>query len=45
LMMQKKLINVTPLITHRILFNDAEKGFEIAIDNHKNSMKVQIAFN
>jgi|TARA_B110000027_G_scaffold30902_1_gene34058 L-idonate 5-dehydrogenase len=44
-MMQKKLINVAPLITHTIPFQDAEKGFEIAIDNHTNSMKVQIAFN
>lgn len=44
-MMQKKLIDVVPLITHTIPFNDAQKGFEIAIDNHTNSMKVQIAFN
>ena len=44
-MMQKKLIDVAPLITHTIPFNDAQKGFEIGIDNHTNSMKVQIAFN
>jgi len=44
-MMQKKLINVAPLITHTIPFNEAEKGFGIAIDKNQNSMKVQIAFN
>ena len=44
-MMQKKLINVQPLITHTIPLTDAEKGFGIALDKNKNSMKVQIAFN
>ena len=44
-MMQKKLIDVVPLITHTIPFNEAENGFGIAIDEKQNSMKVQIAFN
>ena len=43
-MMQKKLIDVNPLITHKIPFKDAEKGFHIAMDEKENSMKVQLAF-
>ena len=43
-MMQKKLIDVNPLITHKIPFKDAEKGFHIAMDEKQNSMKVHLAF-
>ncbi|MDC1375754.1 L-idonate 5-dehydrogenase [bacterium] len=43
-MMQKKLIDVNPLITHKIPFKDAEKGFHIAMDEKGNSMKVHLAF-
>jgi len=43
-MMQKKLIDVNPLITHKIPFKDAEKGFHIAMDEKENSMKVHLAF-
>ena len=43
-MMQKKLIDVNPLITHKISFKDAEKGFHIAMDEKENSMKVHLAF-
>lgn len=43
-MMKKKLINVNPLITHNIPFQNAEEGFKIAIDKYQNSMKVQLDF-
>ena len=43
-MMKKKLIDVKPLITHSIPFQNAEKGFNIAMNNHENSMKVQLKF-
>jgi L-idonate 5-dehydrogenase len=43
-MMQKKLIDVNPLITHKIPFKDAKKGFHIAMDEKENSMKVHLAF-
>ena len=43
-MMQKKLIDVNPLITHKIPFKDAEKGFHIAMDEKENSMKVHLTF-
>ena len=43
-MMQKKLIDVNTLITHKIPFKDAEKGFHIAMDEKENSMKVHLAF-
>ena len=43
-MMKKKLINVNPLITHKIDFKDAINGFEIAMNNNEKSMKVQLAF-
>jgi threonine dehydrogenase-like Zn-dependent dehydrogenase len=43
-MMKKKLINVNPLITHKIPFQNAEEGFKIAIDKYQNSMKVQLDF-
>jgi len=43
-MMKKELIDVKPLITHSIPFQNAEKGFKIAIDEKENSMKVQLAF-
>jgi len=43
-MMKKKLIDVKPLITHSIPFLNAEKGFNIAMNNHENSMKVQLKF-
>ena len=41
---EKKLINVNPLITHKIPFQNAEEGFKIAIDKYQNSMKVQLDF-
>lgn len=44
-MMKQKLIDVTPLITHKIAFENAEDGFKVAINQNENSMKVQIAFN
>jgi len=43
-MMKKELIDVKPLITHSIPFQNAEKGFKIAINEKENSMKVQLAF-
>ena len=43
-MMKKKLIDVNPLITHKIEFRDAIDGFELAMNNNKKSMKVQLAF-
>ena len=43
-MMQKKLIDVSPLITHKIPFNNAKKGFNIAMDEKENSMKVHLVF-
>jgi threonine dehydrogenase-like Zn-dependent dehydrogenase len=43
-MMKQKLIDVTPLITHKIPFENAEDGFKIAMNQNENSMKVQIAF-
>ena len=43
-MMKKKLIDVKPLITHSIPFLNAEKGFKIAMNDHENSMKVQLKF-
>ena len=43
-MMKKELIDVKPLITHSIPFQNAEKGFKIAMNEKENSMKVQLAF-
>jgi L-idonate 5-dehydrogenase len=43
-MMKNKLIDVKPLITHSIPFLNAEKGFNIAMNDHENSMKVQLKF-
>ena len=43
-MMQKKLIDVNPLITHKIPFEKAEQGFNIAMDEKENSMKVHLIF-
>ena len=43
-MMKKKLIDVKPLITHSIPFQNAEQGFKIAMDEKENSMKVQLKF-
>ncbi len=43
-LMQKKLIDVKPLISATVTLNDAVKGFELANDRTK-AMKVQIAFN
>lgn len=43
-MMQKQLIDVKPLITHKIPFKNAEHGFKIAINKNENSMKVQLTF-
>ena len=43
-MMKKELIDVKPLITHSIPFQNAEKGFKIAMNKKENSMKVQLAF-
>lgn len=42
-LMQKKLIDVKPLISETVGLNDAVKGFELANDRSK-AMKVQIAF-
>ena len=43
-LMKKKLINVNPLITHKIDFKDAIDGFELAMNSDEKSMKVQLAF-
>jgi threonine dehydrogenase-like Zn-dependent dehydrogenase len=43
-MMKKKLIDVNPLITHKIEFKNAIDGFELAMNKNKKSMKVQLAF-
>ncbi len=43
-MMKKKLIDVKPLITHSIPFQNAEQGFKIAMNEKENSMKVQLIF-
>jgi L-idonate 5-dehydrogenase len=42
-LMQKGLIDVKPLITHRVPFTDARRGFELASDRTQ-AMKVQIEF-
>jgi L-idonate 5-dehydrogenase len=42
-LMQKKLIDVKPLITTTVALSDAVRGFELASDRNT-SMKVQIAF-
>ena len=43
-LMQKKLIDVNPLITHKIPFENAKQGFNIALDEKENSMKVHLKF-
>jgi L-idonate 5-dehydrogenase len=43
-MMQKKLIDVNSLITHKIPFENAKHGFSIALDEKENSMKVHLKF-
>ena len=43
-MMKKKLINVNPLITHKVDFKSAKKGFELALNNDEQSMKIQLSF-
>ena len=43
-LMQKKLIDVNPLITHKIPFENAKQGFSIALDEKENSMKVHLKF-
>ena len=43
-MMKKKLINVNPLITHKVDFNSAKKAFELALNNDEQSMKIQLSF-
>ena len=43
-MMKKKLINVNPLITHKLDFKSAKEAFELAMNNDKKSMKVQLYF-
>jgi L-idonate 5-dehydrogenase len=43
-MMQKKLIDVNSLITHKIPFENAKQGFSVALDEKKNSMKVHLKF-
>ena len=43
-LMQKKLIDVNPLITHKIPFENAKQGFSIALDEKENSMKVHLTF-
>ncbi len=42
-LMQKGLIDVTPLLTHTVSLQDARSGFELASDRSQ-AMKVQIAF-
>lgn len=42
-LMQKRLIDVKPLVTHTVPLDDAVKGFEIASDRSQ-AMKTQIAF-
>ena len=43
-MMKKKLINVNPLITHKLDFKSAKEAFELAMNNEEKSMKVQLSF-
>ena len=43
-MMQKKLIDVNSLITHKIPFENAKQGFSIALDEKENSMKGHLKF-
>ena len=43
-LMQKKLIDVNPLITHKIPFENAKQGFSVALDEKENSMKVHLKF-
>jgi L-idonate 5-dehydrogenase len=43
-LMQKKLIDVTPLITETVALADAVRGFELA-NNRNKAIKVQIAFS
>ena len=43
-MMQKNLIDVNPLITHKIPFENAKQGFSIAMDEKEHSMKVHLTF-
>jgi L-idonate 5-dehydrogenase len=43
-LMQKRLIDVKPLISETVRLHEAVKGFELANDRSK-AMKVQIAFN
>ncbi len=43
-MMKKKLINVNLLITHKLDFKSAKEAFELAMNNDKKSMKVQLSF-
>ena len=43
-MMKKKLINVNPLITHKVDFNSAKKAFELALNSDEQSMKIQLSF-
>ena len=43
-MMKKKLINVNPLSTHKLDFKSAKEAFELAMNNDKKSMKVQLSF-
>ena len=42
-MMRTGLIDVKPLITHTVSFEDATRGFELASDRSQ-AMKAQIAF-
>ena len=42
-LMQKGVINVTPLISHTVPLDDAQKGFDLAGDRSQ-AMKAQIAF-
>ena len=43
-MMKKKMINVNPLITHKLDFKFAKEAFQLAMNNDKKSMKVQLYF-
>ena len=42
-LMNKKLVDVKPLISHSVPFRDFEKAFALAADRHQ-SMKVQLNF-
>ena len=44
-LMQKKIIDVKPFITHSFKMDEAEKAFKVALNPDLKSMKTQINFN